>query len=73
MDGKLWMAVSVANSNLVATVAMDLITAQFETLQILEANGVVGGMHLFEEGGDLHLVIGIAKSMPNLRCNPESR
>ncbi|XP_047476928.1 uncharacterized protein LOC125030725 [Penaeus chinensis] len=71
-NGVLWVVISSVDNNLVQTLRVDLLTSNLDMPQVLQVNGIVGGMHLFEDGGSLYLATGIRSAINEPEMAPDS-
>ncbi|XP_063609338.1 uncharacterized protein LOC134783408 [Penaeus indicus] len=62
-NGVLWVVISSVDKNMIKTLSVDLLTSNMDMPQVLQVNGIVGGMHLFEDGASLYLATGIRSAI----------
>lgn len=72
-NGILWVVLTALNNQYVRTLRADLHKSTVEMPQTFEANGLVGGLHMFEDRGSLYMVTGIAGRASGKECEPETR
>nr|APA05127.1 polephole-like protein [Penaeus vannamei] len=71
-NGILWVVLTALNNQYVRTLRADLHKSTVEMPQTFEANGLVGGLHMFEDRGSLYMVTGIAGRASGKECEPET-